>query len=298
MDPTFSTCPPSTSSSTTSRPIRVLALPGYGTNAKHMEGKLKQARIVWGDDMQLTYLEPPHLLSIPTLPDTGAPRPPPDASLPAGATENARYWWPWAQHRHYERGVLESLLVYLRAFFEREGSFDAAIGFSQGSATIVLLLALLERPHLHPIWAAPPRDAGVEWPPAPFKCAVLCSAFGPGDPRYQRWYKEEKPRTPTLHLIGRNDVVANPQHSLDTVARLHNPTVVWHDGGHHIPRRPYFAHLIKEFVTAACDDDKDWGDERRDGWGSPTESVASSIGEGNVYFPAVPLSPILEPANL
>ncbi|BGP14885.1 hypothetical protein JCM10213_003759 [Rhodosporidiobolus nylandii] len=285
---------PSSSCSSATRPIRVLALPGYATNAKHLEGKLKQAKQIWGEDIELVFIEPPHLLTLPTAAE--AHRLPVDASTPAGVTENARYWWQWANHRWYADGELEALLTYCREFFEKNGAFDACIGFSQGAATAVLLLALLERPYLHPIWSAPPKDQSVEWPPAPFKCGVLCSAFGPGDPRYQKWYVD-KPRTPTMHIIGRNDVVANPQHSLDTVARFHAPKVVWHDGGHHIPRKAYFAHLIKDFLVSCCDDDAEWAEERRDGWGSPTESIAS-IGEGNVYFPAVPLSPTLESANL
>lgn len=34
----------------------------------------------------------------------------------------------------------------------------------------------------------------------------------------------------------------------------------------------------------------DWRvDEEQGGWGTPTESVSSSVGEGNEYFPAMPL---------
>ncbi|GAA5861855.1 hypothetical protein JCM8547_008575 [Rhodosporidiobolus lusitaniae] len=284
------------------RPLRVLGLPGYGTNAAHLEGKLRQAKKLWGDEIELVCMEPPHLMSIPTLVDNGGPSSGGDGypALPSGCTQNARRWWRWENHRWFDDGELEAVLVHLREFLEKEGPFDACIGFSQGAATAVLLLALLEHPHLHPLWSAPSKNPNVVWPPEPFKAAVLCSAFGPGDPRYQEWYKGElKPVTPTLHLIGKNDVVANPQHSLDTVARFHKPKVVWHDGGHHIPRKLYYAHMMKDFLLCSAEDGQDeWEDERRDGWGSPTESIADSIGEGNSFFPAVPLSPRLSLVRL
>ncbi|GAA5908010.1 hypothetical protein JCM6882_000197, partial [Rhodosporidiobolus microsporus] len=265
----------------------------------------------------------PHLLTIPTPTNTGADPSfsssspssssssssshahASDPSTPAGVTENARYYWQWANHRHFADGEIETLLTYCRAFLEKHGPFDACIGFSQGSATAVLLLALLERPDLHPLWSAPSSDPDIEWPPAPFKCGVLFSAFGPGDKRYQRWYEMKKPVTPTLHIVGRNDVVANPQHSLDTFERFSPATrkLVWHDGGHHIPRKPYFAHLVKSFILSSVDAaSAEWDEERRDaagaGWGSPAESIAGSIGEGNSFFPATPLEPVEAEAKI
>lgn len=214
-------------------------------------------------------------------------------------------WWDWSSHRRFKPGEFEGAVRHFRRFYEDNGPFDVCFGFSQGAAMAVLLLALLEAPDLHPAWLEGPRQPGVEWPPQPFKCAVLCSAFGPGDPDYVAWFKKRRPTTPTLHIIGKNDVVADPQHSLDTVARFADARVVWHNGGallvawlvpsvvetevddpsllagHHIPRKPFYAQLMKDFMLSSCDS-HDWIDmPERDGWGSPTESVASSAG-GNV----------------
>ncbi|BGP31028.1 hypothetical protein JCM10296v2_002792 [Rhodotorula toruloides] len=105
----------------------------------------------------------------------------------------------------------------------------------------VLLLALLENPTLSDL----------------------------SNPDFARWFFGRRPLVPTLHVIGKNDVVADPRLSLDTVARFADARVVWHDGGHHIPRKPYYAHRIKEFILSL--------------------SVSSSVGEGNEYFPAMPL---------
>lgn len=140
-------------------------------------------------------------------------------------------WWDWSSHRRFKPGEFEGAARHFRRFYEENGPFDVCLGFSQGAAMAVLILALFERPDLHPVWLEGPQQPGVDWPPHPFKCAVLASAFGPGDPDYVAWYKKQRPMTPTLHIIGKNDVVADPQHSLDSAARFANAKIVWHDGG-------------------------------------------------------------------
>ncbi|GAA6024208.1 hypothetical protein JCM10207_006781 [Rhodosporidiobolus poonsookiae] len=271
------------------RPFRILALPGYAQNKAYFEAKLKPVKEIWGEEFEIVVMEPPLQLAMPTLVDSSQTNTEPgEAPLAAGVTQNARYWWPWSSHRKYQPGELEIVLRYLRDFLEKNGSFDACMGFSQGAATCVLLTALLEHPELHPIFAAPPTDPTVSWPPPPLKCAILFSAFGPGDPKYQTWFVD-KPTTPTLHLIGQNDVVVNHQYSIDTSNRFANAKVVWHLGGHHVPRKPHYAHLARDFFLQSCDEAVWREEEQRDGWGSPTESVADSIGEGNSWFPVTPI---------
>ncbi|GAA5974173.1 hypothetical protein JCM11641_003480 [Rhodosporidiobolus odoratus] len=36
--------------------------------------------------------------------------------------------------------------------------------------------------------------------------------------------------------------------SLLLVPRFASATVAWHDGGHHVPRKPFFSHLVADFV--------------------------------------------------
>ncbi|GAA6012110.1 hypothetical protein JCM8202_003208 [Rhodotorula sphaerocarpa] len=145
-------------------------------------------------------------------------------------------WWAWDNHHKFEAGELERALYYLREVFETKGLFNAIFGFSQGSAMAVLVLALLEHPDLHAIWARPSDRPEVVWPPQPVRCAVLCSAFGPGDPIYQRWFRDRR-------------VV----HPLDTIKRLKSTEVHWHDGGHYIPRKTYWAALMRDFMLRHCD---------------------------------------------
>lgn len=140
-------------------------------------------------------------------------------------------WWDWTSHRRFKPGELERALLHFRNAWEAEGPFDVIFGFSQGAAFAVLVLALLEDPNLHPIWSRPSPRADIEWPPRPVRCAVLCSAFGPGDPAYQRWFDAKRPTTPTLHLLGRNDPVLDSVHALDTAARFEHAELHWHTGG-------------------------------------------------------------------
>ncbi|GAA5950829.1 hypothetical protein JCM21900_002031 [Sporobolomyces salmonicolor] len=211
-------------------PIRVLGFPGFAQSASTMTGKLSKARAIFGDDIEFVAIEPPDPLAEPTI--SNGTRALAEGSRPS---HNPRPWWDWSSHESFKNpSEISFALAHVRAFLERNDPSDACIGFSQGGAMTVILLALFERPWLHPIWQAPAKD-GATWPPPPFKAAILCSAFGPGDPEYAAWFKEERPAVPTLHVIGKNDVVDNPSH--------------------HIPRKPYFSHLFN-------------------GWGSPADSVA------------------------
>ncbi|GAA5891998.1 hypothetical protein JCM5296_004656 [Sporobolomyces johnsonii] len=253
-------------------------------------GKLSKAREIFGEDIEFVAMEPPYALTYPTI--SNGTQALAEVTQPS---HNPRSWWDWSSHHKFKSpSEIAFALAHVRSFLERNGPFDACIGFSQGGAMAVLILALLERPWLHPVWDAPAKE-GATWPPPPFKAAVLCSAFGPADPEYAAWFKEMRPVVPTLHVIGRNDVVANPSLSLDTAARFTYPEIVWHDGGHHIPRKPYFSHLFKSFLLSHCSPSAAWDDvtaRSRSGWGSPTESVASS----SALLP--PLSPGFSSAHI
>ncbi|BGP54700.1 hypothetical protein JCM8202_003207 [Rhodotorula sphaerocarpa] len=258
-------------------PIRILGLPGHGGSAQQLSGKLSRHLDIWGDDFELVSVDPVEIL----LPSTHIVG---DHADILDSPNSAFRWWPWSSHWKYKPGELERALRYLRHVFETQGPFDAIFGFSQGSAMSVLLLALLEQPELHPIWARPSKYRDVVWPPQPVRCAILCSAFGPLDPRYQEWFSNERPTTPTLHLIGRNDTVLDPALSLETVDRLENAEVHWHDGGHHIPRKPFWAALTRNFMLRNCGVNLGLTQLSFADLSSPTESLASSEGEMDPFF--------------
>ncbi|GAA6062783.1 hypothetical protein JCM10212_002152 [Sporobolomyces blumeae] len=267
-------------------PIRCLALPGFAQSAQIMMGKLRRMREIFGDEIEIVALDPPNRIPSPTI-----------SHGVAGLAEvhesvNPVYsWWDWESSRAFkDEFELAIALAHLRDFLERNEPFDVLLGFSMGASMAVLVLALMERPYLHPIWNAAPRGSNSSWPPRPFKAAVLCSAFGPGDPECVAWFEGWAPSVPTLHVIGENDVVVSPNYSFDTAARFSYSKVVWHTGGHHVPRKAYFAHLFKQFYRARCFPSSDLSGlvVKQEDWGTPTESVAS------LDLAVTPLASIME----
>ncbi|GAA5986392.1 hypothetical protein JCM10908_003734 [Rhodotorula pacifica] len=266
--------------------VRILGLPGYATSAQQLRGRLAKHLELWGDDFELIALDPVEPL-FPSTISTHHLRA--DETDSTSRAVSAYRWWEWDSQYKFKPGELERALAYLRRFLETQEPFDVICGFSQGSAMAVLLLALLERPNLHPIWSRPSSIPNIVWPPQPVRCAVLCSGFGPGDSACVRWFEEARPTVPTLHIIGRNDPVVDFKHSLSTAARFENAEIRWHDGGHHIPRKPYWGALMREFMLRRCDINGPPLHLSFAELSSPTESAASSAGEVGGFFPLTKL---------
>lgn len=135
-----------------------------------------------------------------------------DSSATAGSTkpeDTPRAWWfgrPSPEDGVYrEYSKLEETIVYLRELMEKHQP-TAVFGFSQGAACAAILAALVENPSLDPIFSAPPKDPSVAWPPKPFDFAILSAGFFPLDPRTLKYFAT-KPKTPTLHVLGRGDTI-------------------------------------------------------------------------------------------
>ena len=135
-----------------------------------------------------------------------------DSSANANSTapeDTPRAWWfgkPSAedgQMREYSK--FDATVVYLRELMEKHQP-DAVWGFSQGATAAAILTALVENPSLDPVFAAAPKDSSIPWPPKPFKFAILSAGFFPLDPRTTAYFAT-KPKTPTLHVLGRGDTI-------------------------------------------------------------------------------------------
>ncbi|GJN93490.1 hypothetical protein Rhopal_006547-T1 [Rhodotorula paludigena] len=132
--------------STSTKPIRVLALPGFGQTGDMMLGKMYKLRKVFGDDIDVVAMDPPMILGHPTV-HFGA------AQQPLTYEEEYLGWWR-RDYTHSFKGDYEAFEFALRAFrnfVQEHGPFDAVIGFSQGGNALVHFLPLLEKPWLHPI---------------------------------------------------------------------------------------------------------------------------------------------------
>ncbi|GAA5936800.1 hypothetical protein JCM3775_002709 [Rhodotorula graminis] len=225
------------------RKARVLVLHGFAQNSRILAAKLAQAERIFDGHVELIFVDAPNILLRPTMAYDNSP------DEPYAPKDEPRSWWHAQSNDGFEDPrELDRTLYYLRTVLEREGPVDGIFGFSQGAATAAILCALVARPWLHPAFSSP-ASPGVAWPPVPFKFAVLCSGYLPLDRRCESWF-DSPVAIPTLHVLGRSDVVAPNERTLANVPRFSNSRVEWHEGGHYIPRKPHFAHIFKEFILS------------------------------------------------
>ncbi|KAF7366459.1 FSH1 domain-containing protein [Mycena sanguinolenta] len=146
-------------------------------------------------------------------------------ALNAAETNDARAWWNWNSSSSEAVGLPESLQVVRDILKTR--TFDGVMGFSQGAAFAALLAALLERPEAYPPFLVDGRA-----PHPPFKFCVAVSGFKlkDGEPIVDVVFKTPF-STPTLHIIGKNDVVVTEERSRTLVNISTSARVEEHDGG-------------------------------------------------------------------
>ncbi|ORY73866.1 serine hydrolase FSH [Leucosporidium creatinivorum] len=229
---------------------RVLCLPGFAMNAKAFHGRLSQAQRIIKGAVELVFVEPPNVMLPPDFDGTTA------GEAHIITEDTPRSWWDWqGNHVGFKSNAeLDPLLRYLREILETQGPFDGIWGFSQGAATAPILCALVSQPSLSPIFAAPSSSPSVVWPPKQFKFAILCSGFLPLDRKLEAWFAEPLD-VPTLHVLGREDVVAIAERSLANVPRFKDSRLEWHSGGHHIPRSAHWSLFFKEYMLHHLGDD-------------------------------------------
>ncbi|TNY18157.1 serine hydrolase-domain-containing protein [Rhodotorula diobovata] len=227
------------------RKARVLCLHGFAQNSRVLAAKLAQAERIFDSHVELVFVNAPNILLRPTMAYDNSPE------EPYAPEDEPRSFWHMRSNDGFESDdELDRTLYYLRDVLETHGTFDGILGFSQGAATAAILCALVSRPWLHPAFSSPSaRSTGAAWPPLPFKFAILCSGYLPLDRRCESWF-DTPVAIPALHVIGRSDVVAPNERTLANVPRFTNSRVEWHEGGHFIPRKPYFAHLFKDFILS------------------------------------------------
>ncbi|KAF9931349.1 Ovarian cancer-associated protein 2 [Linnemannia zychae] len=250
-------------------PLRILCLHGYTQNALSFTKKTVVFRKCLKDIADLVYVTAPHIVPIPTL-DTPEERE--DDKLENLEPEAVPYgWWTSSPENPHYKGFDESLSG-LREVLEKQGPFDGVMGFSQGASMASLLQLLLEKPHLSPIMSGCKHD--------PFKFAIIVSGFEPRDPEKMAWYtskynvlqskndigsedsasdtESQEPKTlhgvqgASLHVIGRNDVIIEPERSEGLLKHYQykTPQILYHDGGHYLPSNAASRNVYKSFVQS------------------------------------------------
>ncbi|KAG5646207.1 hypothetical protein DXG03_004033 [Asterophora parasitica] len=152
------------------------------------------------------------------------------ASEAANANEDPaltpRAWWKVNADKTVAYGLREAIEVVRDVLKAR--TFDGVLGFSQGAAFASIISSLLERPHLYEPFLVDGKP-----PHPPFKFCVAVSGFRLRDPFCDSLY-EPQYTTPTLHVIGKNDVIVHEERSRLLVDASANARVEEHDGGAHL----------------------------------------------------------------
>ncbi|KAI0317406.1 serine hydrolase FSH [Amylostereum chailletii] len=232
-------------------PPKVLVLHGYAQNANIFSKRLAALRKTLGKSVELVFLDAPILLYPVDLAETfgtssasasdlsalGAAEASPEAEDPALMP---RGWWKANKERTSSDGM-EGTLDYLKGVLQGQ-RFEGVFGFSQGAAMAAMLAALLERPHIHP-----PFLVDGEAPHPPFKFCISASGFKPVGAFAEKLFTESF-NTPTLHVIGKNDVLVVPERSQTLVEVSANARVEEHDGGHFVPSKANWRQFFKAYL--------------------------------------------------
>jgi predicted esterase len=112
--------------------------------------------------------------------------------------------------------------------------FDGIFGFSQGAALAGLLTAVQES------GSAPPEFR--------FGFAAMVSGFTSDLPKHAQLFRH-KLTTPSIHVIGRSDMIVLRKDSLRLASRFTDPLVLEHPGGHIVPGHDAVAGPIAGFLA-------------------------------------------------
>lgn len=140
---------------------------------------------------------------------------------------------------------LEALLSHLTPILERQGPFDGIMGFSQGAAAASALASLLEKPESTIKHSA-------------FKFAILFCGARPSAAAFDHIYREIM--TPSMHLIGKNDVMVPFERSIQLAESFNSSTLIHHPGNHFVPQGQRFTTKIVDFIVrqTTFEEDLEW----------------------------------------
>ncbi|KAH9965421.1 FSH1-domain-containing protein [Russula dissimulans] len=224
--------------------LKVLVLHGYSQNASIFGKRLAALRKSFGKDIELVFIDAPHVLEPVDLTGHGVSFDAVGASEASTTSEDParkpRGWYTTDPTRTRTDGLEESL-AHLRDILSTQ-RFEGVFGFSQGAGMAALLAALLERPHLHP-----PFLVDGEPPHSPFKFCISVAGFKVAGPLSAAVFAEGY-ATPTLHVLGRNDILVVEERSRVLINVSLGKRVEEHDGGHFVPTKASWRTFFKAYM--------------------------------------------------
>ncbi|KAJ6511437.1 FSH1-domain-containing protein [Mycena vitilis] len=214
-----------------------------GLNAAIFSKRLGALRKQCGKSVDFVFVDAPTILQPSDLPAATL-----DAlgASEATGTSDARAWWTWNTTKSEALGLPKSLEVLRDVLKTR--TFDGVLGFSQGAALATLLSALLERPQVYP----PFLVDGLA-PHPPFQFCIAVSGFRlSGTPIADAIY-EAPFSTPTLHVIGKTDVIVVEERAHQLVKISTDARVEEHDGGHFVPSKGNWRKFLAAYILDPTD---------------------------------------------
>ncbi|KAJ6591185.1 FSH1-domain-containing protein [Mycena vulgaris] len=226
----------------------ILVLHGYSQNATIFSKRLGALRKQCGKAVDFVFVDGPIILQPVDL-FGSATRATSLEALDASEaieTSEARAWWKWNGNKTEAIGLPESLEVLRDVLKTR--TFDGVLGFSQGAAAAALLAALLERPNSYPPFLVDGKP-----PHPPFKFCVAVSGFRLSGSIANTVFEAGDYSTPTLHIIGKTDVVVLEERSRQLVKISTNARVEEHDGGHFVPSKGNWRKFLAAYLLDPTD---------------------------------------------
>ncbi|KAJ7509148.1 serine hydrolase FSH [Mycena galericulata] len=215
---------------------RILALHGHSQSARSLKYKLSAIQDACEGHIEyVVFVDAPHVLAPVDFSGEAA-------SNPSAIDKNgfpARAWWRFLYDMRDVSTVVESF-EYIKTVLETQGPFQGIFGFSQGAAFAAMILAFMENPDLSPNLL---RD--VDHPP--FEFAVIVSGFVAPS---QLFPLPPNIRTPSLHIIGFNDIMVAPEISAKLADRFEDAQIEIHQGGHFIPRTRTWRKFLHDYLSS------------------------------------------------
>jgi len=216
-------------------------LHGYAQNAKVFSKRTAALRKTCAPEIELVFLDGPHVLqpadlafgnSLESLEETGEAVTDPEAAF--------RGWGFKPTPEDLEPGLVEALEVIKDAL--SKDTYAGVFGFSQGAGMAATVAALLEKPDLYPPFVV---DGKPIHPPLEF--CVSVAGYRPSGPIRTPLFTPSY-STPTLHVLGRTDVVVVEERSNQLIEVSANQRVEYHPGGHFVPSQKLWRDFFKAWM--------------------------------------------------
>ncbi|KAJ7127193.1 serine hydrolase FSH [Mycena epipterygia] len=218
---------------------RVLALHGHSHSAQYFKYKLNAIRDACQENIEFVFVDAPHILNPVDLPGAVASGPSDPLSLYTINGCPARAWWRFLYDMRDDSAVIESFQK-IQTVLETQGPFHGMIGFSQGAALAAMILGYMENPQ-----ATPNLLPNIKHPP--FEFAVMISGFVAPSKAFPI---PARIRTPSLHVIGFNDVMVSPEQSIELTSHFDNAQIEIHQGGHFVPRKLTWRRFLCDYLNS------------------------------------------------